>query len=612
MGGPLRNLLANIRENRQERFGGAQCRPSHFDACQTTSCGDSRDLRRAFAGSVNPVDLTKQTGCGGVIVSQPNSIVASSSTTPYASTTTVTSGVSPSASSVATPSADLKRNGMVTLSSGALAKIKADGTIEAVVPLDVAETKLQYNFSFKENGLGRSGILSGSTISADLGGIKIHESSADSRQMNITAKASVDTIAIVLHGGKTITISRAEINEAISTSATSSVAATTSSAPTSTPTPASEPAKAPEPNLAIIAGANELARLTTAATGWLYNSPVVRDYATKLTALLEKYPTLRERGDLVTAMGPEKLGLNLHEVAAFGEKVFDQIASPLRDKLGTLKEAVKELNSQYNRVLGRDNVAVTHALLKISNLGHEAQPLAATYWSLLRNNQSYIGNELLTQPSFNQAIEALKEWLPKQSQPTEATTPSETPSATPSSTPSNGPANTTEGDKLKEFLTLRPVSGGWKPSENVRTSFSNLAGALTLLENKSAAQKIELINSIGIADLTERLKVTKSQEGQISPVHGILGAEIITKLDLFYNSLSFGPLSSNKEVLNKINSLPEAEKKLLSIGWDVLYRGKAAFGRKSEGFQEQLNWELGVTELTPNSSSQSTFPDVKK
>jgi hypothetical protein len=473
-----------------------------------------------------------------------------------------------------------------------MAKINSDGTIEAVVPLTRAETKLQYNFSFKENGLGRSGILSGSTISADLGGIKIHESSADSQKMNITAKASVDTIEIKLELGKAITISRAEINQAISTSATSSVAAPTSPAPTSTPTPASEPAKAPEPNPAIIADANELARLTTAATGWLYNSPAVRDYATQLTALLEKYPTPKERGDLVTAMGPEKLGLYLHEVAEFGERVFDQIASPLGSDLGTLKDAVKQLNSEYKKLFGQDNVVVTHALLKIHNLGQEAQPLAATYWSLLRNNESYIGNELRTQPSLNQAIEALKEWLPKQSQPTEATTPAETPSATPSSTPSNGPTNTTEVAQLKQCLTLRPLAGGWQPSENVRTTVSDLRGALNLLSNKTHEQKMGLFKDVGTGNLIDILKVTKAKEGEPSPVYGILGADIIEKLDQFWGALSYGPFSSNKEVLGQINSLSDTEKELLSIGWEVLYRDKAAFGRKSLPFQEQLNYEL--------------------
>jgi hypothetical protein len=71
------------------------------------------------------------------------------------------------------------------------------------------------------------------------------------------------------------------------------------------------------------------------------------------------------------------------------------------------------------------------------------------------------------------------------------------------------------------------------------------------------------------------------------------------KLDTFNSELSSGLFPSDKAALQAIDALPADEKKLLSMGWDINYRGQALFGRKSLGFQETVDDELGEYKVKP-------------
>jgi hypothetical protein len=368
-----------------------------------------------------------------------------------------------------------------------------------------------------------------------------------------------------LQGGKTITISRAEINQAISTSATSSVAATTSSAPTSTPTPGSTttaapsvaptpsaspvtvappaqstgatsgtatatPAPAPAPELTkaqeydsdISGSAKLLGTLLESKTGYHgYNYPVVPDFSHKVDKVLDLHPTLEQRVALIKQIGVMQLGELLHEAKAFDE-VFDKIGAPLNtdadpNTLQKVKTAVELLHGEFDKIsTSYDKDKIKQGLNFINTLSPEAEVLAAVYWTKFRKDQSPL--EFMTY-----SYEKMKDTLKKAVGSTEGSKPEETPAAKEVAAP-KPEFNAKIQRDVTEVKSILQTDLGVIRNWGLNNPFYNDLidpGALNKLDKilnnyRAAKSRADLIDAIGTKELGELVHELPAAEGDLA------------------------------------------------------------------------------------------------
>lgn len=177
---------------------------------------------------------------------------------------------------------------------------------------------------------------------------------------------------------------------------------------------------------------------------------------------------------------------------------------------------------------------------------------------------------------------------------TETTTSPQPAQTAGTSEPAQGTLNSSQTtntavEQLKSYLSAeQKVLRRFLFSTTKTTVFTDLTAAGDLLRNKSATEKVELLSAVGIPAITTTLK-RLAHDDRPAAVKQLIGEDLMKQLETFNSNLSVGFFWSDKTALKAIDGLSADEKKLLGIGWDVVYRGSL---RKTLEFQKQLDYEL--------------------